>query len=210
MHIGILGSGNMGQGLASLLAKAGHRIALGDRDPVRAEANAQGLGGGVTGTDLASAARGTDLVILALPYEAAAEVVAEIGGLAGQTVIDISNPVRPDYSGLSIGHTTSAAEEIQKAAPEAKVVKAFNTTFAQVLQAGGRAGGEPATVFVAGDDEGARGTVADLVQGLGLRAIDAGDLTAARLLEPLGMLNIRLGYGLGRGTDIAPAWLGNA
>ena len=102
--------------------------------------------------------------------------------------------------------TTSAVEEIQKLAPAAKVVKAFNTVFAFVLQAGSMAAGSPVTVFVAGDDADARKSVSDLAASVGLEAIETGGLASARYLEPLAGLNIALAYGLGHGTDIAPTW----
>lgn len=148
--------------------------------------------------------------MLAVPYEAATDVIKAAGGLAGKIVIDITNPLTADFSGLTIGHTGSAAENVQKAAPQAKVVKAFNTVFASVLQAGGMAGGRPATVFVAGDDVAARQTVSDLARSSGFHPLETGGLSSARYLEPVAGLNIALAYGLGRGTDIAPTWQGIA
>lgn len=206
MNISILGTGNMGKGLAALLAKAGYTVILGSRDAARAESVARELGAGIKGTDIAVAARQSDVVVLAVPYAAAAETIRAAGGLAGKTVIDITNPLTPDYMGLTIGHTTSAAEEIQKLAPQAKVVKAFNTIFASVLQAGGKAAGEPATVFIAGDDAAAVRTVEEIASRAGFVPLQTGGLSAARYLEPLAALNIALGYGRGLGTDIAPAW----
>ncbi len=207
MTIAILGTGNMAKGLAKLFVAAGETVALGSRDAAKAAAAAQALGAGVSGADLRSAAEAADLVVLAVPYGAAGETVAAAGGLAGKTVLDISNPVTPDFSGLTLGHTTSAAEEIQALAPEARVVKAFNTVFAEVLQAGGRVDGRPATVFLAGDDEAAVEAVAALAEAAGFSTLKLGGLAMARHLEPLGFLNIALGYGRGLGTGIAPAWL---
>jgi predicted dinucleotide-binding enzyme len=89
-------------------------------------------------------------------------------------------------------------------------VKAFNTVFASVLQKGGKASGQSATAFVAGDDAEARKSVADLARSAGFKAVEAGGLASARYLEPVAGLNIALGYGLGHGTDIAPAWQGLA
>ena len=117
-----------------------------------------------------------------------------------------SSRASASWGAATISHSTSAAEEIQKLAPTAKVVKAFNTVFASVLQAGGTAAGCPATVFVAGDDAGARKTVADLAVSAGFETIETGGLASARYLEPLAGLNIALAYGLGHGTDIAPTW----
>lgn len=190
--IAILGTGNMGQGLAKRL-KGKSNLVIGSRTPGAGE------------TSYADAAAQADVVVLALPFDAAL-AEAKTLNLAGKTVVDISNPVTPDYSGLKLGHTTSAAEEIQKAAPGAKVVKAFNTIFASLFDA-------PANelkqvpVFVAGNDEAAVKTVADLARTAGFAVETVGTLDGARLLEPVGMLNIRFGYGLGRGTAIAPAWV---
>jgi NADPH-dependent F420 reductase len=210
MNISIFGTGNMASGLASLFAKAGHHVTLSSRDTAKAHSVAAELGNGIQAASFADAASTADTVILAVPYEAAADVIDAAGGLAGKIVIDITNPLTADFSGLSIGHTTSAAEEIQKRAPDAKVVKAFNTIFASVLQNGGKAAGKPATVFIASDDAEARRNVAALAASAGLAAVETGGLASARYLEPVAGLNIALGYGLGRGTDIAPAWQGIA
>ena len=155
-----------------------------------------------------SVGKSSDVTFLAIPYDAAADVLSEAGGFDGQIVVDVTNPMKADFSGLAIGHSTSAAEEIQKKAPGAKVVKAFNTVFASVLANGGKAGGKASTVFVAGDDEEARKQVAALARSAGFATVETGGLASARLLEPVAALNIALGYGLGHGTDIAPAWQG--
>jgi predicted dinucleotide-binding enzyme len=110
--------------------------------------------------------------------------------------------------GLSIGHDTSAAEEIQRAFPAARVVKAFNTVFAQVLGDGPTLAGVTVPLYFAGDDAAAKETVRSLIQSLGFAAVDAGGLRNARYLEPVAGLNIYFGYGAGRGTAIAPAWIG--
>ena len=110
--------------------------------------------------------------------------------------------------GLTVGHTTSAAEEIQKAFPKARLVKAFNTVFAQTLASGPSLGGETVPVYFAGDDAAVKETVKTLIQSIGFAAVDAGGLKNARYLEPLGGLNIYFGYGAGKGTAIAPKWIG--
>ncbi len=207
MNISILGTGNMAKGLAGAFAAAGYSVVLGSRDAAHAAVVARELGAGVEGTDLKSAAERADVVVLAVPYGAAAETIAAAGGLAGRTVVDITNPLTDDYTGLTLGHTTSAAEEIQKLAPQAKVVKAFNTIFASVLAAGGKAAGEAATVFIAGNDADATATVERVASKAGFVPLQVGRLAVARYLEPLGGLNIALGYGRGLGTDIAPTWL---
>lgn len=206
MSISIIGAGNMAKGLATRFASAGHSVTLASRDETKADAAARDVGNGVSSAPIASAAQSADIVVLAVPFDAAGDVIEAAGGFAGKIVVDITNPMKADFSGLSIGHTTSAAEEIQKRAPQAKVVKAFNTIFAQVLQNGGQAAGRPATVFVAADDEAARAAVVDLARSAGFETLETGALATARYLEPVAALNITLGYSLGHGTDIAPAW----
>ena len=192
MTIAILGQGNMGKGLAGRL-EGKTDLVLGARTPVAGQLS------------YADAVAKADIVVLALPFDAALQA-AQTLNLAGKIVVDISNPVTPDYSGLRFGHTTSAAEQIQAAAPRAKVVKAFNTIFASLF-ATPAASTANVPIFLAGDDEAAVDAVADLAHKAGFAVEKAGELDGARLLEPVGMLNIRLAYGLGRGPAIAPAWL---
>ncbi len=129
--------------------------------------------------------------------------------MAGKTVIDITNPLTPDYMGLTLGHSTSAAEEIARAVPGAEVVKGFNTVFAQVLANGADLGGEKVTVFLASDSERGKQTAKALAESMGFKTLDAGGLKNARYLEPLAGLNIYFGYGAGLGTAVAPAWIGS-
>lgn len=205
MKITIIGTGNMGSGLASALVAAGHDISIGARDPVKAVALAETLGHGVVGADIATASKFSDLVILALPFAAIAEVITQIGEVAGKVLVDISNPISPDYKELIIGHTTSAAEEIQKLAPQARVVKAFNTIFAQLLAPESRQG-RAVQVFIAGDDEAAKSLVSNLVESIHFAAMEAGPLANSRYLEPVGEMNIHFGYFLGKGPLVAPGW----
>jgi 8-hydroxy-5-deazaflavin:NADPH oxidoreductase len=203
MKTAIIGLGNMGKGLAKRLAGNAELI-VASRDAAAAAAFAAGLKdtGAASVSDAIAAA---DIVILAMHYGAALEAAAW-PSLEGKIVVDISNPVKPDFSGLLIGHSTSAAEEIQAVAKGAKVVKAFNTIFASLFD-GPLASTKNVPVFVAGDDEAAVEAVSKLVLAAGFAVEKTGSLDAARLLEPLGMLNIRLGNGLGRGTAIAPSWI---
>lgn len=205
MKITIIGTGNMGSGLASALVAAGHDISIGARDPVKAVALAETLGHGVVGADIATASKFSDVVILALPFGAIAEVITQIGEVAGKVLVDISNPISPDYKELIIGHTTSAAEEIQKLAPQARVVKAFNTIFAQLLAPESRQS-RAVQVFIAGDDEAAKSLVSNLVESIHFAAMEAGPLANSRYLEPVGEMNIHFGYFLGKGPLVAPGW----
>jgi 8-hydroxy-5-deazaflavin:NADPH oxidoreductase len=203
MKTAIIGLGNMGKGLAKRLAGQTD-LTVASRDATAASAFAAGLMN-TKSASVTEAVEEADIVILALPYASALETAA-MPALNGKIVVEMSNPVKPDFSGLSIGHTTSAAEEIQAAARGAHVVKAFNTIFAGLFD-GSNASTKSVPVFLAGNDESSVNAVADIAFRAGFAVERTGGLDAARLLEPLGMLNIRFGYGLSRGTAIAPGWV---
>jgi 8-hydroxy-5-deazaflavin:NADPH oxidoreductase len=206
MNVTIIGTGNMGSAFARQLSSAGHVVRVTGRDAAKAAGLAR-QHRGVEAVDI-SRAREADVIILATPYESAAAALAAVGDVQGKVVVDITNPLTADFMGLTIGHTTSAAEEIARAVPGAVVVKAFNTVFAQVLAEGADLGtGSKVPVFVASDDARAKETAAALARSIGFDVIDAGGLKNARYLEPVGGLNIYLGYGAGLGTAIAPTWI---
>jgi predicted dinucleotide-binding enzyme len=207
MNITILGAGNMGSALAKQLARAGHQVRVISREPAKARAVAAAVSGAtvVTAKD---ALTGSDVVIVATSFTDAVPALRSLGSLAGKIVVDITNPMTPDYMGLTVGFSSSAAEEIAKALPDAEVVKAFNTVFAQVLAHGpASAGGQVVPVYFASDSERARQTAKTLIESIGFKAVDAGGLKNARYLEPLAGLNIYFGYGAGQGTSIAPTWM---
>ena len=209
MQITIVGAGNMASGIATRALAGGHSVRLTDRDPAKAKSLAEDLRQRVPGADVAeagtvSASTGlastglAGIVVLALPFAAAEQVAAaNREELAGQIVVDISNPVDfATFDSLVVSPGTSAAEQIAAAAPGARVVKAFNTTFAGTLVAG-EVGGAPLDVFIAGDDAGAKQAVADLAASGGLRPIDAGPLKRARELEGFQFLHMTLQQTLG-------------
>lgn len=199
----IIGLGNMGKGLAKRLAGKTDLV-LSARDSAAATAFAATLPAGVIVLDRDAAVAKADIVLVALPYAAALDFVRSTD-LSGKVVVDITNPLKADFSGLTIGHTTSAAEELQAAAPGAHVVKAYNTIFAALFNLpADQTAAIP--VFLAGNDDAAVAKVEKLVEASGFAVEKTGALDGARLVEPLGMLNIRLGFHLGRGTAIAPAW----
>jgi NADPH-dependent F420 reductase len=204
MNIAILGAGAMAKGLAQSLSRTGYDVVVGARDIAKASDLAADIGG-VQAASIRGAAAAAEIIILAVPYDAARETLAAAGDLTGKTLIDITNPMTADFGGLSVGHTTSAAEEIQKAAPSARVVKAFNTIFAHLLMRP-KPGNKRLSVFYAGDDTGANQTVRTLIERIGFRAEYAGPLKHARYLEPIAALNIAFAYGLGGGANIAPEW----
>ena len=210
MNILILGAGNMGAAFAKQLSRAGHQVTVTARNLEKAQAVAA-ANPGAKAVATANAAAAFDVIVLATGYADAVPALQSLGSLSGKVVIDITNPLTADYMGLTLGHSTSAAEEIAKAVPGAQVVKAFNTLFAQVLAEGADFGkGQTASVFVASDSERAKQTAKALADSMGFATIDAGGLKNARYLEPLAGLNIYLGYGAGLGTSIAPTWLQKA
>ncbi len=208
MQVLVIGTGNMGAGFAKQLSAAGHQVRVTGRDAAKAAALAAQFTH-VTAVAPQNAADGQDVVVVATAYGDAVAALQSVGSLQGKTVVDITNPLTPDYMGLTLGHSTSAAEEIAKAVPSAHVVKAFNTVLAQVLGQGATlADGSQVNVFYAGDQQDAKNTVQALAASMGFATADAGGLVNARYLEPLAGLNIYFAYGAGRGTAIAPAWQG--
>lgn len=210
MKVTVIGAGNMGSAFVKQLTLAGHQVSVTARDAAKT-AQVAAAHPGVRSVPAAGAADDADAVVLATGYGDAVAALRCVGNLAGKVVVDITNPLTADYMGLTIGHGTSAAEEIAKAVPGAEVVKAFNTVFAQVLAAGADFGnGRKVEVFVASDSERAKQTARALAESIGFAVVDAGPLKNARYLEPLAGLNIYLGYGAGLGTGIAPAWIRKA
>lgn len=204
MKIGIIGSGHMGSGLARRITLSGHDVFMTARDLKEAEKTANQIGPRVKVVPPGEVAKGVDILISATPAGEQVNALKSCGDLKGKIVIDIANPLKPDMSGLSVGFTTSFAEELAKAFPGVKIVKAFNTVFAQVLNEGPDFGnGIRASAFYCGDDDAARKTVHQLIESMGFDAVDAGPLANARYIEPMGMLNIWLGYMAKRGTGIA-------
>ncbi len=205
----------MGRGIGTRLVAGGNDVLVLDNDPEQAKQLAEELRtsaagaataeGGAAGEQL----RG-DVVVLAVYYDAAQSAVDRYGDqLEGKVVIDITNPVNAEtFDGLVTPAGSSAAEELEKKAPDgAKLVKAFNTTFAGTL-VDGRVDDTPLDVLIAADDEQAKRTVAELVTGSGLNAIDAGPLRRARELEALGFLHMTLQDALGTGYGSAVKFIG--
>jgi NADPH-dependent F420 reductase len=198
MQVTVIGAGNMGRGTGHRLVAGGHDVTVVDRDPEEAGRLAEELRGAAQGGATVEASgpgaelRG-EVVILAVYYPGTLELARDLGDrLAGKVVVDISNPLNQTFDGLATAPGTSAAEELAAALPaNARVVKAFNTTFSGTLVEG-EVAGQPLDVFLAGDDEGAKETVAQLVRDGGLRALDTGPLERARQLEGLGFLHITL------------------
>jgi NADPH-dependent F420 reductase len=202
MDITIIGTGNMARGIAARALAGGHSVALRGREPGKAEALASELPGDVKAGTVGDPLSG-EVVVLAIPYGAVDDVLRDYAGqLDGKVVVDITNPV--DFSSFTplTLDAGSAAQEIARKAPDAKVVKAFNTTFAGTL-AEGEVAGQPLDVLVASDDTGAKGVVSEIVEDGGLRAIDVGALERARELEAVGYLHMAVQQPLGTGFGSA-------
>lgn len=189
--ISIIGLGNMARALADRALAGGNAVEIIGRDQTKAKELAATHGGATVGT--AGAVPTGDIVILAAPYAGAAAVVREYGdALRGKIIVDVTNPVAPDLQGFVVPDDSSGAQEIAKAAPDdAHVVKAFNTVFSHVLAAG-PAEDRPLDVFIAGDDAQAKARVSAFVESLGLRPWDTGNLSMARALENVGLLELGL------------------
>ena len=209
MKIGVIGSGNIGKAIGSWAAKVGYEVTFSAKNEAGAKAAAQAAGPSAKAANVRGAVETADLVLLAVPYGAVKEVLTEIKPLLrGKTVIDATNALSADSSSLTLGFTTSAAEEIAKLAPDAHVVKAFNTVFAQVYASQNpKVQGKAISVFVAGDNTEAKENVEALIAKMGFDVVKAGPLRSARNIEPLAMLNISLGYGQGLGTSMGFALL---
>jgi len=204
MNIGIIGSGNVGTGLGKIWVQKGHRVMFSfsrDQEKLKALAAA---GQNASSGSPAEAVRSSDVLLLSVRWENVVGALKAAGPLEDKILIDCTNPLKPDLSELAVGHVTSAAEEIAKMAPGAKVVKAFNTVFADIYHSESRLfGSRMPTMFYCGNDDGAKKTVVELIRETGFEPTDAGPLRSARYLEPLAMLMIQLGYGQGMGKNIA-------
>ena len=203
MNVTIIGAGNMGRGIGTRFVAGGHSVTFVDANPEVAEKAVADLKSAAkNGAKISSASLGDaqlgDVVVLAVWYGTNIEIVKQLGvKLAGKVVVDIANPLNSTYDGLATAPDSSSAEDVAKAiASGAKVVRAFNTTFAGTLLAG-QVAGQPLDVFIAGDDADAKDKVAQLAKDGGMRPVDAGPLNRARQIEGMQLLHIVLQGSLG-------------
>lgn len=202
MNISILGAGNVGMALTRALLHAGQPVTIGVPDPTRYAEAVRALGPQATLTGSDEAVERGGLVILAVPYPAALAIAQARADWQGRVLVDATNPLAPGLAGLSLGTTTSGAEQLAERARGARVVKAFNTTGAENMADSRYAQGQP-MMPVAGDDAAARQHVLALASLIGFDAIDMGPLSAARYLEPLAMVWIHLAFKQGQGRRFA-------
>jgi predicted dinucleotide-binding enzyme len=204
MRIGILGAGNVGGTLGRGWARLGHEVYFGVPNPGAAKTRelVRDIGPSARAGTAAEAAGFGEAVVLATPWQATEQAIKAAGEMSGKIVIDCTNPLRPDFTGLTLGFTTSGAEQVAEWARGAKVYKAFNQTGSNIMAAPTLEGQRP-VMFVCGDDAAHKPAVLKLTADLGFEAIDAGGLAVARLLEPVGMLWIHLALVQGLGRDFA-------
>jgi len=214
MKIAIIGAGNVGGALGKAWAKAGHYIIFGVRSPGKGKTQPPlaEIGVGATAVTVPDAARSADIIVLATPWPAVADAISAMGDIRGKVLIDCTNPLSLGGDGslsLSHGSTTSGAEEIEKLATGAQVVKAFNTygweNFADSSYP--NAAGLKPVMFYCGDHDEAKDKVHQLAADLGFEPVDTGGLGMARSLEPLALLWIRLSIRSGRNANFTWARL---
>lgn len=206
MRISILGAGNVGMALGQALTRRGQTVLFGVPDPTKYQAGVLALGPKASITDTQAAIANGELVILAVPYAAAQVLAKSVPDWEGRILVDATNPLAPALAGLSVGTTTSGAEELAKLAQGARVVKAFNSTGAENMADSSYPGG---ALFmpVCGDDAQARAQVVALATLIGFDAVDCGPLSTARYLEPFAMTWIHMALKLGMGRRFAFARL---
>ena len=203
MRIAVIGTGRMGARVGRILARKGHEIVFGSRDPdsPRIRELLSSTGRDASADFAREAAAGAELVFLAVPWEALEETVRSLGPLAGKIVLDCTNPIAPSFDHLdTLGHR-SAAEAVAAWAPGARVVKAFNAVSARSLDDPSY-GGVKGDHLICGDDAEAKAAVARLVEDCGYAVIVVGPLNHAMYLESLAMLWILLAYQKGLGAEI--------
>ena len=197
MDIGIIGSGNVGKTLAQRWLAKNHRIIFGSRNPSSSKMAEllETLGSLASSSSLQELEAQAEVLVLAVPWEAALTSVQAIGDFKNKVLIDATNPITmtPEglQTGLLVGQHTSAAEQIAASAVNARVVKAFNQAGADVM-ANPSVDEAQCTLFICGDDDNAKQVTTQLAEDISQKVLDAGELKQARLLEPLGMLWIHM------------------
>jgi predicted dinucleotide-binding enzyme len=204
MKIAIIGTGSVGSVLGTRWSQRGHGVTFGSRLPESEKVLelVEECAPGTKASTAGDAIAGAEVILLAVPWPAAKATIAELGDLTGKVLIDCSNPLTADFSGIELGHSTSAAEEIARWAAGAHVVKAFNSASTRIMR-DPAFGEHRATMFYCGDDAQAKERVRQLIADLDFEPVDAGPLASARYLEPLAMLYIHLAFRQGWGSNCA-------
>lgn len=206
MRVGILGSGLMGGKLGTLLARAGHEVIFSyARSKEKLSRLAHDAGGKARAGTPREAVPGADALLLAVHWSRIGDVLKQAGDLSGKVIVSCSLPLNAANTELSLGHTTSGAEELAKKVPGAEVVSAFNNIPSEVLfgvfEARGTAA--PPSMVYCGDKPTGKNIAATLIRDLGFDPIDLGPLRSARYTEPLAMIIAHLAYGGAEGPELA-------
>lgn len=202
MGISIIGAGNVGKALAQAFVRQGQEVFLGVPNPEKYQGTVASLGSLATLGTVAQAVAASDVVVLAVPFDAVEHIARSVADWQGKVLVDATNPLAPGLAGLSLGTTTSGAEQLAHWASTAKVVKAFNSTGAENMADATYAHGLP-FMPVCGDDAQARANVIALAALIGFDAVDMGPLSAARYLEPFAMTWIHMAFKQGQGRKFA-------
>jgi 8-hydroxy-5-deazaflavin:NADPH oxidoreductase len=206
VRIGILGSGLMGGKLGTIFARAGHDVVFSySHSKAKLEKLARDAGATARAGTPAQAARDADALLLAVHWSRLDDVLKQAGDFSGKVVVSCSLPMKPDDSGLAIGHTTSGSEELAKKLPRARIVSAFNTLPSEVffnVFAGDAGDAKPCVVYCS-DDAHAKTIAAQLITDAGFEPIDAGPLRISRYTEPFALLMGQLAYEGDRGPAVA-------
>lgn len=205
MKLGFIGIGNVGGTLAKKMGKKGHSIHLGVRQKSQPEAQklAQEIGAHATCLEIRECLEKSDVIFLATPWSAVEGIIKDYKtSLAGKILIDCTNPLKADLSGLVFSGDRSGGEYIQEALPQTKVVKAFNTVGYNIME-NPVLENRRAVMYFAGQEESSRHLARQLIEDVGFEPVDAGNLSACRLLEPLALLWITSAYKFGLGRDFA-------
>ncbi len=206
MKIAIIGGGNVGGALGKNLAQKGHTLIFGLRNPNDDKYSVLKMNPNTSLVIPAEAAKQADVIFLATPWTSTKQALESLGPISGKILVDCTNPIKPDFSGLEIGHTTSGGEMIAGWAKGAKVVKCFNHTFAANM-ANPAYGKQKTVIFAAGDDPESVALIVSLASELGFDALPLKGLALARQLEQFAWLNIDLAYNQGKGPTFAFALL---
>lgn len=202
MTISIIGAGNVGMALTWAFTRQGEQIHLGVPNPAKYQSAVESLGPAAKLCSVASAVAASELVILAIPFAAVESVAKSETDWKGKILVDATNPLAPGLAGLTMGTTTSGAEQVAMWAQAARVVKAFNTTGAENLAQASYGSALP-MMPVCGDDAQARERVLALASLIGFEGVDMGPLSAARYLEPFAMAWIHMAFKQGFGRHFA-------
>lgn len=202
MSISIIGAGNVGKALAQAFVRQGESVFFGVPNPDKYQSTVTSFGPLAKLGTVAQAAASNDVVILAVPFNAVEQIARSVPDWQGKVLVDATNPLAPGLAGLTLGTTTSAAEQLANWAPTAKVIKAFNTTGAENMADASYANGLP-FMPVCGDDARARAKVIALAALIGFDAVDLGPLSAARYIEPFAMTWIHMAFRQGLGRKFA-------